>query len=168
MKTTCATIVLSLGLLLTGLTLQAQKYAYVNSDKILAEMPVVQQAQDKLEAYHDLLKKQLEEQQGKLQTKYNEVLEKSQRGELSPQQQLKAEEELQRDQENLSMNEQEMTVKLQDKRQELFQPIYDMVEKAINEVAKEKGYAMVFKAEAILFAEEVTNATPAVKAKLQD
>ena len=61
MKTTCATIVLSLGLLLTGLTLQAQKYAYVNSDKILAEMPVVQQAQDKLEAYHDLLKKQLEE-----------------------------------------------------------------------------------------------------------
>ena len=168
MKTTCATIVLSLGLLLTGLTLQAQKYAYVNSDKILAEMPVVQQAQDKLEAYHDLLKKQLEEQQGKLQTKYNEVLEKSQRGELSPQQQLKAEEELQRDQENLSMNEQEMTVKLQDKRQELFQPIYDMVEKAINEVAKEKGDAMVFKAEAILFAEEVTNATPAVKAKLQD
>ena len=58
--------------------------------------------------------------------------------------------------------------KIGKKKEELYKPILEKADKAIKEVAKEKGYDYVFDASggALLYAKEGDNLLPMVKAKL--
>ena len=64
--------------------------------------------------------------------------------------------------------EQDMVKQIQDKRNELLQPIYDKVNAAIKSVATENGYTFIFDvgSGAILYAEESADVSALVKAKL--
>jgi outer membrane protein len=57
---------------------------------------------------------------------------------------------------------------VQTKRKELLQPILDKAEKAIKDVAKEKGYDYVFDTStgAVLVTKDADNLLPLVKTKL--
>lgn len=56
---------------------------------------------------------------------------------------------------------------IEQKQNALLQPVYDKVLKAIDEVAKEKGYTYVFNREALLVGPPVDNLLPMVAEKLK-
>ena len=76
---------------------------------------------------------------------------------------------MQKQQTDIQAYEQEVSQKIQEKRNELLQPIMEKAQNAINSVAKDQGYIMVFDSSvfnAILFAEESEDIMVFVAAKL--
>jgi outer membrane protein len=146
--------------------LAAQKFGYINSALILSEMPELKQAEASLEALQQQLQKKGQSMVEKLQADYTAVQQKVERGELSPKQQETEGARLKVAEEEVGKFEQEMMRQLQTKRDELLQPIYDRVNKAIAEVAKEEGYQFIFDQGVLLFAEESQDVAPQVRKKL--
>lgn len=145
-----------------------QKFGYINSDALITEMPEVKQADAKLETLQKQLQKQGQQKLQTLQAEAQALQRKEQQGEIAPKD-LQAEAEILKQKEmELAQYEQDMQQQLLQKRQELYQPILDKVNTAIQEVAKEKGYTYIFDASTgvILYADESTDVTAAVKQKL--
>ena len=155
---------LLVALLLTIGTLQAQKFGYVNSSAILAEMPAVKQADANLEALQKQLQKKGQKMVTDLQAEYQAV--QANIVNLSQVQQEAEAQKLQAKQEEIAKFEQEMVQQIERKRQELLQPILDQVNNAIKQVAEENGYQFIFDAQVLLFAEESTDVSTLVKSKL--
>lgn len=155
-------------LLLSGLTaaVQAQKFGYVNSAAILAEMPEVKQADANLEALQKQLQKKGQGMVEKLQQDYTAVRQKVDSGELSPIQQQQESQRLEKAQADIAQFEQDMVKQIQDKREELLQPIYDKVNQAIKDVALENGFQFIFDQGVLLYAEESQDVGAMVRAKL--
>ncbi len=145
---------------------QAQKYGYLNSAAIMAEMPEVKQMQSNLQALQTQLQKKGQQMVQEYQQKEQDAITRKERGELSPKQEEEMLAELQKMQQDIMNFQQEMQRTLAEKEQELMQPIYEKIQKAIEEVAKEHGYTMIFDAAALLYAEESADVSALVKAKL--
>ncbi len=145
---------------------QAQKFGYVNSQAILSELPEVKQAEANLEALQQQLQKRLQSSIETLQSDYLAIQQKVERGELSPVQQEEEGAKLQERQQALAQEEQNMVTQIQDKRTELLQPILDRVNNAINEVAKENNYTLIFDQAVLIYFEEEQNIEPMLRAKL--
>jgi outer membrane protein len=158
--------VLALVLVATAASVQAQQFGYVNSQAILAEMPEVKQAEANLEALQQQLQKRLQASMEQLQADYIEIQRQVEQGELSPRQQETEAQKLQTRQQELAGEEQGMVQQIQKKREELLNPIYDKVNNAIKEVAKEKGYTFIFDQAVLLYGEEALDVSADVKAKL--
>ena len=137
---------LFIALLLVVLTpVQAQKYACVNTDYIMRNVPEYNQALTKINKY-------IEEWQQELQNKQQEV------DELRQQYQQEAyllpDNLKQRRQDEIHNKETELRAlqrqrfgtegDLEQKRAELMKPVQDRVYNAIERVAREKNYAFVF------------------------
>lgn len=148
------------------ISLQAQKFGYVNSQAILAEMPEVKQAEANLEALQKQLQKKLQDGMSKLQQDYMAIQQKVERGELSPKQQEDEAKKLQDRQSQLAQEEQNMVSQIQNKRAEELNPILEKVNAAIAEVAKENGYQFIFEQGVLLYFEESQDVSSMVKAKL--
>lgn len=132
-------------LLLVLAPVQAQKYACVNTDYIMRNMPEYSQALNKINKY-------IEEWQQELQNKQQEV------DELRQQYQQEAyllpDNLKQRRQDEIHNKETELRAlqrqrfgtegDLEQKRAELLKPVQDRVYNAIERVAREKNYAFVF------------------------
>lgn len=132
-------------LLLALAPVQAQKYACVNTDYIMRNMPEYSQALNKINKY-------IEEWQQELQNKQQEV------DELRQQYQQEAyllpDNLKQRRQDEIHNKETELRAlqrqrfgtegDLEQKRAELLKPVQDRVYNAIERVAREKNYAFVF------------------------
>ncbi len=145
---------------------QAQKYGYINSQGILAEMAEVKQMNSNLKTLGEQLQKKGQNMLTAYQTKEKNAVAKAEKGELSPLEQETLGKELQAEQQEIMKFEQEMQQQLAKKEQELLKPIIDRVNGAIAEVAKEKGYNMIFDAAVLLYAEEGTDVSTAVRGKL--
>jgi outer membrane protein len=165
--------VLQLGAMLALLffslgTAQAQKYGYVNSAAILAELPSVKAMRSNLEAYQKQLQKQGQKMVEEYQAREQEAVQKEQSGQLAPIEKEKILAELQKKQEEIMGFEQEMQQNLVKKEQELLEPILEKVNTAIEAVAAEGSYTMIFDASSgsILYADEAVDLTEQVKAKL--
>ena len=148
------------------ISLQAQKFGYVNSQAILAEMPEVKQAEANLEALQKQLQKKLQDSMTKLQQDYVTVQQRVERGELSPKQQEEEAKKLQDRQNQLAQEEQNMVQQIQKKRADELNPILEKVNTAIAEVAKENGYQFIFEQGVLLYFEESQDVSDLVKAKL--
>ena len=89
---------------------------------------------------------------------------------MSPLEQQKMQEELQKGQSEIMQFEQKMQEDIMKKRQSLLEPILEKVNAAINEVAKADGYTMIFNGSpavgVLLYVDESQDITPKVKAKL--
>ncbi len=151
----------------TGIA-QAQKFGYVNSSQLLSEMPEMKQLQSSLEAYHNILKKDGEAKVTAFQQKQEAAAQKKQRGEMTPKEEETVTAELQKMQEDLYAYSQKMDSTMAAKQQKDMEPILEKVNKAIQDVAKEGGYQYIFDAQSgvILYADETTDLTAIVKAKL--
>ena len=147
-------------------TAQAQKFGYVNSSAILAEMPEVKQMEANLEALQKKLKKKGQGMVEQLQQDYAAIQQKAASGDLSPKQQEEAGKKLEDQQAEIGKFEQDMVKQLQDKRNKELQPILEKVNQAITDVAKENGLQFIFDEGVILYADESMDVANLVKAKL--
>ena len=141
MKTLVIALIFSLG---TGFA-SAQKYAYIDSDFILENMPAYTEAKDKLDKLADRWTKEIEKRYEVLQMKKDnfareEVL-------LPKEEKKKRKEEIEQlELEAMQMQKLRFGVKGDyfQKRQELIKPIQDQVYDAMQQVATKRNYAFVF------------------------
>lgn len=156
-------------LVITGSSAVAQKYGHLNSGNLLVQMPETKKADEELRAYQDSLVKKGEEMANALKEHFAQVNDDYNKGLLSPLQAQKKQEELEKKKDELSKYQQEVTDKVGKKREELFTPILDKVQVAIDAVGKENGYKIIFDSSipnVILFAVDTDNVEALVKAKL--
>lgn len=147
-------------------TAMAQKFGYVNSTAILAELPDVKQADANLEALQKQLQKKGQGMLEQLQKDYQAIQERVARGELSPKEQEDEAKKLETRQQEIGKFEQEMVQQVQEKRNTLLEPIYKKVNDAIQAVAKENGFTMIFDQAILLYADEAQDVSTMVRAKL--
>lgn len=152
--------------MVSNAALQAQQFGYVDSQGLLNELPAVKQAESNLEALQQQLQKKLQANFEQLQKDAAALEQKIQRGELAPVQQEEQVAAIQKRQQDLQIEEQGMVQQIQEKRNELLEPIYTSLNTAIADVAKEKGFTFIFDKQILLYGEETQDVTAAVKAKL--
>lgn len=146
----------------------AQKYGYINSSEIIMIHPDVKAADQKLLNFQNGLISKGEDMAKKLETNYNAYVEEANSGVLSQLQMQEKESALAQEQEAIRQYEIQIQQQILSKREELYQPILDKIQKAVEEVGKENGYTMIFDTSTggILHAEESNDILNMVKAKL--
>ena len=145
----------------------AQKYGHLNFGNLISQMPGTQAADSELEAYNTELTQKGEDMVNKLRERVAAVEGRAQ--DLPPIEMEKIRAELTAEREKILQYEQQMQRDLGQKRQELLGPILEEAREAVNAVAEENGYALVFDTSqfnTVLFAEESVDLMPLVKAKL--
>lgn len=161
--------VLTLGLLLTLCTAAtAQKFGYCNSTALLTALPEVKQADSDLQAFQTQLTKKGQEMVKELQDKGAELQRKQKQGTIAPKDYEEQAAKLKEEEEKIGKYEQEVYAKLAQKREELFKPILEKLNKALQDVAKENGYLYVFDSstQVLLYHDESLDLTNLVKAKM--
>lgn len=146
----------------------AQKFGYTNSVALLAEIPEVKQADTDLKSYQTQLTKKGQEMVKELQDEAAELDRKKDQGIISPKDYETQSAKLKEKEEAIGAYEQQVYSDLAKRREELYKPILEKVNKAMQDVAKENGYLLVFDAstQVLLFADESLDLTKMVKAKL--
>lgn len=147
---------------------QNVKFGHINSDELIQALPEFDTAKVQYEKYQKDLQNALELMQVELNNK-NETYQKESKNYTDIVKQTK-------EQEMIDMNRriqdfaQNAQTQLQQKQAELFQPIYQKVDKAIKDVGKENGFIYVFdvaKGSLLYFDEsKSTNVMNLAKAKL--
>ncbi|MEM8523621.1 MAG: OmpH family outer membrane protein [Bacteroidota bacterium] len=150
----------------SGSTLQAQKFGYVNTNKILSELPAVKQADANIEALRKQLEAKYQKDVQAYQALLTDIQTKAQQGILSPKQQEEEAQKLRVQEEAIRKFEQESQGKLVERRSQLIQPIIDEVNAAITAVGKEGGYQFIFDEQVLLYKAASDDVTEMVKAKL--
>ncbi|MEM6316356.1 MAG: OmpH family outer membrane protein [Bacteroidota bacterium] len=171
MKRIAKFFILTLVIAGTALTANAQKFGYLNSAEILSGMAEVKQANSSMEALQKQLQKKGQQMVQGYQTKVQELQKKEAAGELSPKQIEDEAAKLKAEQEKIAKFEREMESQIGKKQNDLLQPIFDRVNAAIKDVAKENGYNYIFdrnsaQGSTILYADESQDVTALVKTKL--
>ncbi len=157
--------------LLAGLgSLTAQnKFGVLNAQALLAEHPDIQAADKQLEAYYNQLVEQGKQKAAAFEKAYVEFMQQMQAGELAPAQAEQKQAELTRQQQELQALQAEIARKVEARRQELYAPVLEKVQEAIEAVGKEQGFTFIFDTStylAVLFADEATDVSAAVRARL--
>lgn len=131
-------------LLLMGTTVSAQqpKLGHINTNELLSIMPGRDSAQVKLENYAQQLEQQFTAMQTELQTKYQDYLtNEATYSELIRQSKQR---EITSIQERLQEFQEQAQQDLATQENQMLSPIIEAARKAIEDVAKENGYAYVF------------------------
>jgi outer membrane protein len=159
-------MILACGLFISGSVIaQNLKLAYINSAELLQAMPERAKADTSLAQYAKAFQDQLESMQKELQTKV-QTYQAQEKTMSDPIKEVKGK-EIQDLQARMESTQQSAQEKVQQKKQELYAPILEKADKAIKEVAKEKGYDYIFDAtQGILFAKDSDNIIGLIKAKL--
>ncbi|MBS1615377.1 MAG: OmpH family outer membrane protein [Bacteroidetes bacterium] len=143
-----------------------QKLGYINSQELLSVMPEMAKADTDLKAFAKQYQDQLEAMGKEFEKKGSDY----QAGEktMSDAVKMVKQKELQDLESRIRDYQQSAQDKIAKKKEELYKPILDKADKAIREVAKEKGYSYIFDASSgmLLFANDGDNVLPLVKAKL--
>lgn len=145
------------------------RFGHVNMTEILQDMPQIKQARAKMEAERKSALKNLETKSKQIETKYVAAMQKAQAGQLTQVEQKQVEQELTQMQQNLAKEEQALTENYVKKEQALIAPIQKRIDKAIKDVATEKGYRFIFdssKGGLVLYGRESDDVMKYVKPKL--
>ncbi|MBQ4376352.1 MAG: OmpH family outer membrane protein, partial [Bacteroidales bacterium] len=155
--------ILILLLLIVPFATQAQKYACVNTDYVLRNLPDYSQAQQRLDKYVSDWQREIEGKMQELETLRQSF---QQEAYLLPDnlKNRRAQEIKTRDQEVRDLQRKRFAADgdLDKKRAELLKPIQDRVYSAIERIAKEKGFSLVLDkagSATVLFASEKIDIT---------
>ncbi len=162
-------LVVLTSLFLVASTATAQKYGHLNFGNVLTLMPETKTADETLKKYQEELVAKGEEMAKKFQESYTKALAEVREGKLSPLQQQRLQSDLEKEQQAIADYEEDISEKIQTKREELLRPIVEKADKLIEEIAKANGYVLIFDTSAfntILFAQDADDVMPLVKAKL--
>jgi len=133
-------------------------------------MPKVKEAESNLETLGKQLQAKGQKMMTDYQTKYQDLQRRVQAGDIAPKDQDAQVAMLKDDEDKIQQFQQEMQTQLSEKREALLAPILDEIKTAIQTVAKDNGYTYIFDGSpgvgVLLYADEATNITPLVKAKL--
>lgn len=155
-------------LLFCALTVaSAQKIAHVNFGNLLNDLPATETADKELETLSQQLTKQGEAMVAKLREDFAAA--EAQVQNLPPVELQKLQAKLQKDQQAILKFEQDITKQIETKRRELLGPLIEQAKAAVAKVAEAGGYGIVLDSSifnAVLFAEEATDLTAAVKAEM--
>lgn len=162
-------LVLVIAIILTAGSLNAQsnaKLGYVNSSEILENMPGRDTLEQKLKDY----RKDLEDQINSMMVEYRNKLKEfeSNKGSMSQLIRQSKQQELRELEQRIQSFRQTADQDLQNKQQELFNPLIENVKNAIEEVSEEQGYTYVFDVSmgTLLYYEKGDNIQPLVEKKL--
>lgn len=170
MKRMMKYLLLSALLLLSANMIQAQKFAYVNSQVLLEDLPEVKAADAEIQTLQQQMQKKGQEMFESYQRKAMELQRRRDEGELSPRQLEQEAQKLGEDEDKIRNFETEMQASILKKQQELLGPIQEKVNQAIENVAKSEGYSMVFDSSsgALMYSDDENDITEQVKAKLSN
>lgn len=142
------------------------KFGYIDSRELLSLMPEKNKADSSLQLYAKSFQDQLQ-QMGKEYEKKLADFQGQEKTMTDAIREVKVK-EIQDLQARIESTNQSAQEKVEKKRQELYTPILEKADKAIKDVAAEKGYDYVFDASsgALLHAKESDNILPLVKTKL--
>jgi outer membrane protein len=142
------------------------KLGYVNSQELLSIMPEMTKADNDLKTFAKQYQDQLETMGKEFEKKGTDY----QAAEKTMSDAVKEvkQKELQSLEARIRDYQQSAQEKIGKKKEDLYKPILEKADKAIKDVAKEKGYSYVFDASGggLLYANESDNLLPLVKAKL--
>ena len=162
-------LLLTLGLVFAAVApAMAQKSAYCNSGAVLAQMPELKQADSDLQGFQTQLIKKSEQMGTEWKSNYAEFQRKVEAGLIPPKDQEAQSAALQTQMQGIQKYEEEAKTKIAAKREELYKPILEKLNKAVRDVAKELGYNLVFdtSTNALLYGDESLDLTERVKTKL--
>lgn len=143
-----------------------QKIGYINSEELIMSMPEAKKADADISAYAKTFQDQLATMQKELETKYK-AYEAGVKTMTEAMKDVK-EKEITDLQARIQSTQQNAEEKIANKRQELLKPITEKADKAIQDVAKEKGYSYILDASSgsIVYATASDNIIQDVKNKL--
>ena len=155
--------------LLTGSFVFAQtspKFGWINSSDLLQAMPEKAKDDSDIAKYARSFQEQIDIMMKEYQTK-GQQFQASEKTMSEAMKEVRMK-EIQDLQNRIETTQQSANEKLQQKKQDVYQPILDKADKAIQAVAKEKAYDYIFdkSAGSLLFAKDADNILPLVKAKL--
>ena len=152
--------------LFTSVHAQTLKLGHINSQELLGMMPEVKKADADLKAYAKSFEDQLETMTKEYQKKMGDY--QAQEKTMTDAVKEVKQKEITDLGGRIESTQKSAEEKVVAKKQELFKPILDKAEKAIKEVAKEKGFDYVFDLStgSVLVARDADNMLPLVKAKL--
>ena len=160
-------LIIAIAFLFAGLYTNAQqKIGYSNSQEIISMMPEAKKVSADIEAYKKTYTDQMSSMQKELETKYKAYQDGNKT--MSDAIRTVKEKELQDLQSRMGSFEQTANEKIEAKLQELLAPVNDKAQKAIEAVAKEKGYSYIMDTSVggIIYALPGDNILDAVKVKL--
>ncbi len=158
---------LALGLFMSSLHVDAQKFGYINSAQIIEAHPMVSGANAELETFQKSQLEPFEVKAKTFQDKYRKYLEDANSGVMSQVTMEAKQNELRTEQQALGEEEQQIKFKILQKREELLKPILTEVDNIIQAIGKEGQYTMIFDTSvggALLYTIESDDLTAAVKA----
>ena len=148
---------------------QTQKIGHMDMQYVLGVMPEMKQVQSQLQTLQGQLEKQAEAKQKDFEEKYNRYVNEG--STMAEAIRVDLEKELstmQQSAQEFAANAQQT---LQQKEQQLMQPVYDKIGTAINEVAKDGGYSYIINAgvpglDVLYFADPANDASNEVLKKM--
>lgn len=151
----------------------AQKFAHIESQKLLNDLPETKAANETLEKEAKKMEEQIQVLSAEYQNKYTTWMENQQLAEGAEEKWSDAikqdkEAEIMQLQERIQKFQQTAQQDLQKKRAELYEPILEKIDQAIKKVAKANNYIIVFDKNAVLYIDEAQckNITDDVKKEL--
>src|SRR5690606_36133571 len=145
------------------------KIGYADVDYIFSQMPEAKQIDTELKSLQTQLKNQIEAKAAEFQKKYQDYTQNI--NTMLEAVRLNTERELQQLQQNLQKLQEDAQVTIQNKNNQLMQPVYDKMGKAITDTAKENGFSMVLSQQiggldVVLYADEASDISDLVFKKL--
>lgn len=164
-------ILLVSALVLSALaTLTGQdRYGHLNFGNLIAQMPEAVTANDSLEIIQAGMVAQGEAMAAQFQRDATAFITAVQGGTLTPVQQQQQQAALEQRQVEIQNYEQVIVASIEQQRNAMLTPIVERAQNAVEEVAKENGFVMIFDTSifnAVLHADETEDIMPLVKAKL--
>ena len=128
-----------------AISANAQRYAFIDTDYILGQIPAYQEAQKEIDAQAEKWQKQVEARYAEIEKMYTAY--KAEQVLLSPEMRKQREEEIiQKEKEAKDFQREKFGVDgaLFKLRQELIKPIQDQVFEAVAKMAEQKSFAVIF------------------------
>ncbi len=125
-------------------SIEAQTFGHINSQELLSTMPEMQQAEKELETYSQQLENDLARRAEAWQQEAAKLQQDNQAGIITPQQAESRAQQLEITRNELLQSEQDAKIKVLQKQEELLAPIIEKAQKAVADVAAEKGLSYVF------------------------
>ena len=129
---------------LTPAAVAQQKVGYVNTEAIIALLPVTKKANDELAEMQTKFLGQGQSIQEEMKAKYDDLVAKNEAGQLSENLRQLGQQEMGQLQQDLADHNQQSQEALVKRRSVLFKPILKQVNETIQEVSKSQGYDLVF------------------------
>ena len=138
-------ILIALALIVFSLGANAQRYAFIDTDYILEQIPAYKEAQAEIDAQADKWQKQIEARYGEIEKMYTAY--KAEQVLLTPDMRKQKEQEIiDKEKQAKDFQKEKFGVSgdLFKLRQELIKPIQEEVFEAVQKMAEQRSYAVIF------------------------